>query len=88
MNDLTQTYGKLPAISSAERPDAAGLRSNISKHMDLALNARESAYAEALRLFEYSIGSWQASSSPVSIAPAWQLRPDLTQHICVLQQST
>lgn len=52
IDELTQTYGKLPALPPASRPDARILRSSISRHLDLALNARESAYAEALRLFD------------------------------------
>ncbi|KAK5084683.1 hypothetical protein LTR05_005761 [Lithohypha guttulata] len=49
---LTHTYGTLPTIQLSERPDAFGLRSDISRQLDLALNARESAYAEAKRLFD------------------------------------
>lgn len=52
IHDFTQTYGKLPSLPSNERPDALKLRSTISHHLDLAIGARESAYAEAVRLFE------------------------------------
>lgn len=52
IHELTQTYGKLPSLSSSARPDALKLRSTISHHLDLAISARESAYAEASRLFD------------------------------------
>jgi len=52
VHELTQTYGALPALPSNERPDALNLRSSISRHLDRAINARESAYAEAVRLFD------------------------------------
>jgi len=50
LDELTQTYGKLPSLPVDSRPDAQAVRSSISRHLDLALSARESAYAEALRL--------------------------------------
>lgn len=52
IHELTQTYGGLPNIPLNERPDASKLRSGISRHLDLAISARESAYAEAVRLFD------------------------------------
>lgn len=52
VHELTQTYGSLPSIPANERPDASKLRSGISRHLDLAISARESAYAEAVRLFD------------------------------------
>ncbi|KAK5098572.1 hypothetical protein LTR70_002459 [Exophiala xenobiotica] len=52
VHGLTQTYGALPALPSNERPDALNLRTSISRHLDRAINARESAYAEAVRLFD------------------------------------
>lgn len=50
VHHLTHTYGSLPSITPSDRPDASKLRSTISKHLDLAISARESAYAEAVRL--------------------------------------
>lgn len=50
IHNLTRTYGSLPTIASNLRPDARDLRHSISQHLDLALNARESSYAEAVRL--------------------------------------
>lgn len=50
VNMLTQSYGSLPSQPVPTRPNAAKLRASISRHLDLALNARESAYAEASRL--------------------------------------
>lgn len=52
VHDLTKIYGKLPDLPPAVRPSAQQLRTDISKNLDRALNARESAYAEACRLFE------------------------------------
>lgn len=52
VHDLTQTYGALPTLPSSERPNALDLRTTISRHLDLAIGARESAYAEAVRLFD------------------------------------
>ncbi|KAK4940314.1 hypothetical protein LTR10_019530 [Elasticomyces elasticus] len=52
LDDLTKLYGSLPAITPAARPDPQELRSQISTHLDSALNARESAYAEACRLYD------------------------------------
>ncbi|EXJ85620.1 hypothetical protein A1O1_05986 [Capronia coronata CBS 617.96] len=52
VNDLTKTYGSLPSIAPAARPDAHELSLQISTHLDHALNARESAFAEACRMFD------------------------------------
>ncbi|KAL8706922.1 MAG: hypothetical protein Q9201_000082 [Fulgogasparrea decipioides] len=52
VHDLTSTYGSLPTISPANRPNAQQLRQQISYHLDRAINARESAYAEASRLYD------------------------------------
>lgn len=52
IHELAQTYGRLPSLPSNGRPDALKLRSTISHHLDLAISARESAYAEAVRLFD------------------------------------
>lgn len=52
LNDLTKLYGSLPSIPSTARPDPQELRNQISVHLDSALNARESAYAEACRLYD------------------------------------
>ncbi|KAL8806830.1 MAG: hypothetical protein Q9182_001090 [Xanthomendoza sp. 2 TL-2023] len=49
---LTKTYGSLPNVPSAERPKAQSLRQQISYHLDRAVNARESTYAEASRLYD------------------------------------
>ncbi|KAE8355205.1 hypothetical protein BDV28DRAFT_129500 [Aspergillus coremiiformis] len=51
VHELTKTYGQLPDIPLDERPDALNLRKDISSHLDRAINARESAYAEACRLY-------------------------------------
>lgn len=50
IHNLTQTYGSLPTTALDVRPNAQTLRYSISQHLDLALNARESSYAEAVRL--------------------------------------
>lgn len=49
---LSQTYGQLPELPSEERPSAISLRKDISLNLDRAINARESAYAEACRLYD------------------------------------
>ena len=52
LDELTKLYGSLPSLEPAMRPNAQGLRTQISKRLDQALNARESANAEACRLFD------------------------------------
>jgi hypothetical protein len=52
VHELTKTWGQLPDLPSHERPDALTLRKNISAQLDQAINARESAYAEACRLYD------------------------------------
>ncbi|PWY92351.1 hypothetical protein BO70DRAFT_348743 [Aspergillus heteromorphus CBS 117.55] len=52
VHDLSRTYGQLPSLPADDRPDPRALRKDISAHLDRAINARESAYAEACRLYE------------------------------------
>ncbi|KAL4916314.1 hypothetical protein BDW62DRAFT_186518 [Aspergillus aurantiobrunneus] len=52
VHDLTTKYGQLPDLPSDTRPDACTLRRDISAQLDSAINARESAYAEACRLYD------------------------------------
>ncbi|KAL5339143.1 hypothetical protein BJX70DRAFT_172110 [Aspergillus crustosus] len=52
VHELTQTYGQLPDLPSETRPDPCTLRRDISAQLDSAINARESAYAEACRLYD------------------------------------
>lgn len=52
LNELTKLYGSLPSLPPPSRPNPQQLRTQISTHLDHALNARESAYAEACRLFD------------------------------------
>lgn len=52
VHSLTQSYAQLPDLSSDERPSAISMRKGISGHLDRAINARESSYAEACRLFD------------------------------------
>ncbi|PLB40776.1 putative PHD finger domain protein [Aspergillus candidus] len=52
VHDLTNTYGHLPDLPTEARPDARTLRRDISFQLDRAINARESAYAEACRLYD------------------------------------
>ncbi|KXG48787.1 Zinc finger, PHD-type [Penicillium griseofulvum] len=52
VHQLTQTYGQLPDLPADSRPDAIALRKDISTQLDRAINARESAYAEACRLYD------------------------------------
>ncbi|KAL4897163.1 hypothetical protein BDV59DRAFT_169930 [Aspergillus ambiguus] len=52
VHNLTKTYGQLPDLPPDGRPDARTLRRDISAQLDRAINARESAYAEACRLYD------------------------------------
>ncbi|KAJ5514083.1 Zinc finger PHD-type [Penicillium fimorum] len=52
VHQLTQIYGQLPDLPSDTRPGAIALRKDISSQVDRAINARESAYAEACRLYD------------------------------------
>ncbi|KAL3435816.1 hypothetical protein BDV09DRAFT_166787 [Aspergillus tetrazonus] len=52
VHDLTKTYGQLPDLPPDARPDPTALRRDISAQLDSAINARESAYAEACRLYD------------------------------------
>ncbi|KAL3479260.1 hypothetical protein BJX99DRAFT_87026 [Aspergillus californicus] len=52
VHELTNTYGQLPDLPSDTRPDPCTLRRDISTQLDSAINARESAYAEACRLYD------------------------------------
>ncbi|KAL8906212.1 MAG: hypothetical protein Q9207_002180 [Kuettlingeria erythrocarpa] len=48
---LTKAYGSLPSIPVVERRNAQILRQQISYQLDKAISARESAFAEAARLY-------------------------------------
>ncbi|KAJ5212021.1 uncharacterized protein N7498_003667 [Penicillium cinerascens] len=52
VDSLTNTYGQLPDLPPDEQPSAIALRRDISHQLDRAINARESAYAEACRLYD------------------------------------
>ncbi|RDW86523.1 putative PHD finger domain protein [Aspergillus mulundensis] len=52
VHDLTKKYGQLPDLPPETRPDPTALRKDISAQLDSAINARESAYAEACRLYD------------------------------------
>ncbi|KAL4882896.1 hypothetical protein BJY04DRAFT_186261 [Aspergillus karnatakaensis] len=52
VHELTQTYGQLPDLPAETRPESCALRKDISAQLDNAINARESAYAEACRLYD------------------------------------
>ncbi|CAI7580431.1 unnamed protein product [Penicillium glandicola] len=52
VHQLTQTYGQLPDLPPDTRPGAIALRKDISSQVNRAINARESAYAEACRLYD------------------------------------
>lgn len=51
VHDLTATYGNLPSLPAAQRPDPQSVRRNISAALDYAIHCRESASAEANRLY-------------------------------------
>ncbi|KAJ5492843.1 hypothetical protein N7539_001589 [Penicillium diatomitis] len=52
VHSLARSYGQLPNRVSEERPGPIALREGVSRRMDRAINARESAFAEACRLHE------------------------------------
>jgi hypothetical protein len=52
VHELTKTYGKLPELPAADRPDPAVLRREIAAALEKAIYCRESTYAEASRLHE------------------------------------
>lgn len=52
VHNLTKTYGELPDLPPDERPNPIALRKDVSHQLDRAINARESAYAEACRLYD------------------------------------
>ncbi|KAJ5887860.1 Zinc finger PHD-type [Penicillium taxi] len=52
VHNLTRTYGQLPNLSSDERPSAIAIRAQISQQLDRAINARESSYSEASRIYD------------------------------------
>ena len=52
VHDLTETYGSLPSLPADTRPEPQHLRTQVSRHLHNALNARESSYAEASRLYD------------------------------------
>ncbi|KAI9371882.1 hypothetical protein BJX61DRAFT_482315 [Aspergillus egyptiacus] len=52
VHELTKTYGQLPDLPPDTRPEPCSLRRDISAQLDNAINARESAYAEACRLYD------------------------------------
>ncbi|KAI1822328.1 hypothetical protein F4861DRAFT_397595 [Xylaria intraflava] len=52
VNELTRTWGKLPALPPNERVDPVKLRAAISDKLGYALNARAYAHAEACRMQE------------------------------------
>ncbi|ETN46170.1 uncharacterized protein HMPREF1541_00354 [Cyphellophora europaea CBS 101466] len=52
IDDLTKQYGSIPSLEPSMRPNVQGLRLKAISTLDAALNARESAFAEASRLFD------------------------------------
>ncbi|KAL2867068.1 putative PHD finger domain protein [Aspergillus lucknowensis] len=52
VHELTKIYGQLPDLPPEARPDPCTQRKEISDQLDNAINARESAYAEACRMYD------------------------------------
>ncbi|PGH35506.1 hypothetical protein GX50_01608 [[Emmonsia] crescens] len=52
VHELTKFYGQLPNLPADSRPDPVVLRKQISEQLGRVMNARESAYAEACRLYD------------------------------------
>ena len=66
VHTLTKQYGVLPTLPLDSRPDPQALRTNISTHLDRALNARESSYAEACRLYDVADRHYNRLSSIIN----------------------
>lgn len=66
VHDLTKQYGSLPNLPIDSRPDPQSLRTHISTHLDRALNARESSYAEACRLYDVADRHYNRLSSIIN----------------------
>ena len=66
VHDLTKQYGTLPNLPANSRPDPQALRTDISRHLDRALNARESSYAEAGRLYDVADRHYNRLSSIIN----------------------
>lgn len=52
VHNLTRVYGSLPSLSPDKRPNPQYLRQEISHNLDHAIDARESSFAEASRLYD------------------------------------
>ena len=52
VHNLLKVYGSLPNLSEDKRPSSQYLRHQISYNLDQAINARESSFAEASRLYD------------------------------------
>lgn len=50
LHELTKTYGILPTLPAAERPQPQDVRKDISMALDHAIRCRQSTFAEATRL--------------------------------------
>jgi hypothetical protein len=66
IHDLTKQYGALPNLPAHSRPDPQAFRTDISTHLDRALNARESSYAEACRLYDVADRHYNRLSSIIA----------------------
>ncbi|RMZ82124.1 hypothetical protein DV737_g2231, partial [Chaetothyriales sp. CBS 132003] len=85
IHDLAKQYGAIPNLEPTMRPDAQGLRLQMSAHLNHALSSRETAYAEACRLFDVAerhqnrlksiIAKLNAIPKPPSVAAALLSRP-------------
>ncbi|KAG7418874.1 PHD finger protein ING1 [Fusarium oxysporum f. sp. rapae] len=52
VHDLTAIWGRLPTLPQEERPAPVQLRADISEQLELAINSRTFAHAEAIRMSE------------------------------------
>lgn len=52
VHNMTKVYGSLPSLSPGKRPNPQYLRQEISHNLDHAIDARESSFAEASRLYD------------------------------------
>ena len=81
VHNLTSTYGVLPSLPSSQRPDAQTLRKKISNALDYAIHCRESAFAEAYRLYSVTerhcarIGNVKRKLQQLPLPPAPQTSP-------------
>src|SRR5579862_4107034 len=75
LHELTKQYGLLPTQLVESRSDPRKLRVQISHHLNRAIGARESSYAEASRLYDVIDRHFNRLTSIISKLQALPLPP-------------